>query len=368
MRPVALDEYPLHQTPLSMARVATSDRNFYDRCYFNGHDRTGDIFLVTGLGVYPNLGVVDAYAVVRRGDEQFAVRFSDALEERSLEQRVGPYRIEVDEPLERVRVVCDAADDGIGFDLTWDGSFPAVLEQPHTLLTGNRVTLDATRFAQVGTWSGTLHVGGSDVTVDPSTWVGTRDRSWGIRPVGEQAAPGRAAEDALAGFWWLYVPMRFEDFALIVIVQESPDGYRTLNDATRVFADGRVEQLGWPRVEIDYRSGSRQPEHARLHLTTPAGEPLLVEVDSLTSVALHVGAGYGGDPDWSHGQWMGRGWRRADRFDLTDPAIVARLPWGVTDHVGRATCDGQVGWGLFEHASLGRHDPTGFADWSSVAP
>ena len=41
---------------------ATSDRNFYDRCYFNAHDRTGDIFLVTGLGVYPNLGVIDAYA------------------------------------------------------------------------------------------------------------------------------------------------------------------------------------------------------------------------------------------------------------------------------------------------------------------
>jgi hypothetical protein len=36
--------------------------------------------------------------------------------------------------------------------------------------------------------------------------------------------------------------------------------------------------------------------------------------------------------------------------------------------VARATCDGATGWGLFEHASLGRHDPSGFADWSSVAP
>ena len=49
----ALDEYPIHQTPLSMRYVASSDRNFYDRCYFNAHDRTGDIFLVTGAGVYP---------------------------------------------------------------------------------------------------------------------------------------------------------------------------------------------------------------------------------------------------------------------------------------------------------------------------
>ena len=29
---------------------------------------------------------------------------------------------------------------------------------------------------------------------------------------------------------------------------------------------------------------------------------------------------------------------------------------------------GRLGRGLFEHASMGRHDPTGFADWSSVAP
>lgn len=31
--------------------------NFYDRCYYNAHDRTGDIFVITGLCYYPNLGV-----------------------------------------------------------------------------------------------------------------------------------------------------------------------------------------------------------------------------------------------------------------------------------------------------------------------
>ena len=43
--PVPLDEYPIHQVPLSIEYVASSDRNFYDRCYFNAHDRTGDVFL-----------------------------------------------------------------------------------------------------------------------------------------------------------------------------------------------------------------------------------------------------------------------------------------------------------------------------------
>src|SRR6266699_2772980 len=74
--PVPLDEYPIHQTPLSMQYVGTSDRNFYDRSYFNAHDRTGDVFLLSGLGVYANLGVIDAYASVRRGDQQWSVRFS----------------------------------------------------------------------------------------------------------------------------------------------------------------------------------------------------------------------------------------------------------------------------------------------------
>src|SRR5256714_14209726 len=99
-----LDEYPVHQTPQSMSQLGTSDKNFYDRCYFNAHDRTGDIFLITGMGYYPNHGVTDAYATVRRGDRQWAVRISDAYGDDSrLDQRVGPYRIEVLEPLRRGR-------------------------------------------------------------------------------------------------------------------------------------------------------------------------------------------------------------------------------------------------------------------------
>jgi hypothetical protein len=34
---------------------------------------------------------------------------------------------------------------------------------------------------------------------------------------------------------------------------------------------------------------------------------------------------------------------------------------------GRAGTESE-GWGLFEHGALGRHDPSGFTDWLSVAP
>jgi hypothetical protein len=371
--PIPADEFPLHQAPLSLAHPASSDRNFYDRCYLNAHDRTGEVFLVTGLGVYPNLGVIDAFACVRRGDQQHVVRTSDALGDDRMAQAVGPYRVEVVDPLRELRLVCDGDEHGVGFDLRWRGSFPAVEESPHVMRAAGRIVLDAQRFAQVGTWEGTLRVAGEELTVDPATWVGTRDRSWGIRPVGEAEPPGRAAAepDPGYGFWWCYVPLRFEGFALVFIAQETADGHRFLNDALRVWPEGDprgVESLGYPRYEVRYRSGTRIPTGAVITATEPGGRPLVVEIESLGHVALAAGCGYGADPQWAHGQWRGRGWVEGAVYDLADPANAAATAFGMLDHVGRAVVDGQEGFGLFEHASIGRHAPSGFADLGAVAP
>jgi hypothetical protein len=367
--PSPLDEYPIHQVPLSLRHVATSDRNFYDRCIFQAHDRTGDVFLITGLGVYPNLGVIDAFATVRRGDDQTAVRASDALSDDRLHPSVGPFTLEVVEPLRRIRMVCDADEHGIGFDLTFTGTFPAVDEPQHIQRINDKILLDACRFAQVGAWSGVLRVHGDEFTLGEQ-WIGTRDRSWGIRPVGDPEPPGRTADEPLEGFWWCWVPLQFDDFSVLVIAQEEPDGHRVLSEAVRVWPEDtgrRSEQLGWPRIDIAYRPGTRHPHAATIHLAQRDGTPVVVEVETVGFLPLHIGAGYGGDPEWSHGQWKGRNWVEGRRYDLTDPAIAGRIPFGVIDHIARATCDGQQGWGIFEHGTFGRHDPSGFADWSSVA-
>jgi hypothetical protein len=183
--PIPLDEYPVHQVPLPMDRVATSDPNFYDRCYFNAHDRTGDVFLVTGLGVYPNRGVIDAYATARCGDRQWSVRFSGALGDRSLEQQVGGYQIDVTEPLRRLRVRCAAPDGGVDFDLRWTAASPAVQEEPHLMLAGRRPVLDASRFSQLGAASSSSAGRGRRSATGPAP--GTRRRpacTWPARPGG----------------------------------------------------------------------------------------------------------------------------------------------------------------------------------------
>ena len=57
----------------SCAQVATSDRNFYDRYYFNAFDTGGAFMAIFGLGQYPNLGVTDAFVTVRVGEQQHVV-------------------------------------------------------------------------------------------------------------------------------------------------------------------------------------------------------------------------------------------------------------------------------------------------------
>ncbi|HEV2360181.1 MAG TPA: hypothetical protein VGS21_00620, partial [Acidimicrobiales bacterium] len=324
--PVPLDEYPLHQAPLSMREVATTDRNAYDRCYVNAHDRTGELFVVTGLGVYPNLGVTDAFLTVMVAGRQTTLRVSDPLGDDRLSQRVGPCAVEVLEPLRRIRVVWDDTGSGVSADLVWTGSFPPVDEARHRLERAGRVIVDSMRFAQVGTCEGSVVVDGTEHRLSGEASAGTRDRSWGIRPVGESEPPGRAASEPMDdfGFWWTYVPLRFDDFAIVLIAQEDGKGSRSLNEAVRVWpaSTGRPpEPLGWPEFGITYRSGTRHPEGVRVTLAR-RHEPLEIEIETLGHVALNAGPGYNGDPTWTHGSWRGRGWSERVDVDLSDPEVA----------------------------------------------
>ena len=101
-------------------------------------------------------------------------------------------RVEVVEGLQTVRFVCDAPADGVEIDLTWHGAFPAIDEPRHIRRSGDDVILDAFRFVQTATVTGTVAIDGEEIDATADGWTGARDRSWGIRPVG-QGAPGRQA-------------------------------------------------------------------------------------------------------------------------------------------------------------------------------
>ena len=241
-----------------------------------------------------------------------------AIDQDRLNQHVGNYRIEVVEPLHKLRIVLDETE-GIAADLTWEGLFDVVQEQRHILRAGNRVTLDAQRFAQVGTWSGQLPIDGEEIAVDPpagsaaATGRGVSDRS---------ASPNRRADPPIRrsrACGGCMCRWRSTTSASSLIIQEEPSGFRSLNDCTRIWKDGRVEQLGWPRVKIHYRSGTRIPTGATIDATASDGSPVHFDVESKLPVPIHVGGGYGGDSDWIHGMWKGENFTERLTYDMTDP-------------------------------------------------
>ena len=157
---------------------------------------------------------------------------------------------------------------------------------------------DVSRYAQVGVWEGSLEVAGQHVHVTPDTWKGARDRSWGVRPVGEAEPPGIRAKDFMQGthgFCHHWLPMQFDDFVIKVQFDELFDGTRTQEESVKVHNLGTERArgaLGRPDIDINYIPGTREIEHAVLTLTKPDGETRTVTSTPLRTLYLKAGTGY----------------------------------------------------------------------------
>ena len=348
MNPLSpLDDYPIHQIPEVMRHVGTSDRNFYDRYYFNAFPITAEMMLIVGVGQYPNLGVTDAFAVLRRGSTHKVVRASRELGLDRMDTRVGPFRVEVLEGLKRLRVTLAENEYGLAFDLTWEGSIPAQAEPQHYIRWQERVIFDSKRLAQTGRWTGSITVDAETVEVTPEVWWGSRDRSWGIRPVGEPEPSGIQANNA-GTFYWLYTPIRFEDHSILCIVQEDEKGRRVLEEAVRVWPDPdrEPEYLGRPDYRPVYAEGTRDVVSATISF-----DAIELKATPLLPVHLMVGTGYGLEPEWKHGMYQGPELVvQGVTHDTGDPRM-----WGLVDAVGRFEYDGNTGYGLYEYWALGDH-------------
>ncbi len=357
------DDYPVHQTAETIRHVATSDRNFYDRYYFNLHGSSDELFMVVGLGCYPNLEVMDAFCCIRRGDTQHVVRSSKVLDDR-MRTTIGPIRVEVIEPLRKVRVVCDpsgpdgSATDGstlgIAADLLWEGAIPAYEEPRQFVRKHGRVMFDTMRFAQTGYWTGSIEVAGESFAVTPDRWWGTRDRSWGVRPHGEPEHPGvRQGEGQLTGMW-NYDPMQFADHSILYMLNEEADGERVLEEAVRIWVDASrgVEFLGRPEYDHTLKSGTRMVTHSVLSFPEAPDGPLDIDVTPLLPAYIAIGTGYGIEDDWRHGMYQGALAVQGREYRMDDIEPFGHFT--IVDQVARFTqSNGTVGYGLHEHAFLG---------------
>jgi hypothetical protein len=356
-----LDDYPVHQTSEPVMVVATSDRNFYDRYYFNLYAKDRDLVVTAGLGQYPNLGVVDGFVAATTEGSQHVLRASRELGWDRMDTSVGPISVEVIEGLKRLRLRVAPNDGPIGLDVTWSPSIPAFLEARHVNRRGPRITTETSRFAQTGFWTGTLRIGDTEHEVEPAAWWGGRDRSWGIRPVGEPEPVVRRAGEGPGGFLWLYCTMQFADSSIVCILQEDRHGRRSLEQAVRVWADAAREPEVFERIshEIEFAPGSRRIAVLRLELRASDGTTTRVEGRPFASSFLSLGTGYGQEADWRHGMYQGPLEVQHRSYDLTDPAMLRRT-YGLIDDIAAFTVDGDTGYGLLENAVLGPNERYGF--------
>ncbi|MGB9499040.1 MAG: aldehyde ferredoxin oxidoreductase N-terminal domain-containing protein [Dissulfuribacterales bacterium] len=138
------DEYPIHQVPEPIA-YAGSDRNFYDRYFFNGYSMEKEEFFAMALGVYPNLNIMDASFSVIKNGIQHNLRASKHLGMERMDTKVGPINIEVLEPLKSLCIIIDENEHGISADLTFTSRTVGLEEPRYTHRIWPKVLMDYTR-------------------------------------------------------------------------------------------------------------------------------------------------------------------------------------------------------------------------------
>jgi hypothetical protein len=347
------DDFPLHQVAQPLSHVMNGHPNAYDRFWFNGY--TEDYYFAVALGIYPNRGVIDAaFSLVRDGIQR-SVFASGPLNGR--DTVVGPIRVEITEPMAINRVVVDAPDQGLICDLTYRRRTLAFEEPRQTFHDGPRIFMDVTRATQLGTWEGFVDSPDGRLVVESGTY-GTKDRSWGVRPVGEPlpGAPGTRAPQLC----FLWAPLNFPTGAVHYMSFDEPDGRPTARTALHVplVGDGEPRHVA-ATLTLEPSPGTRRVRAANL---------LTDEAITLTPLfTFHMrGAGYS-HPEFGHGRWHGGDVVGAELINLdeVDPLDFHHLH---VQQVVRAQRHDEVGLGVLESLIVGPYEPmelTGLLDGAS---
>ena len=332
----ALDELPLHEWSERDARFqSTTDPRAYERYWFTAQDKKGELFVVTGFGLYPNLGTVEAYAIVNLRGQHTTVRAHRRLRGNRLSMRVGPINFEPVSAYREWRLTLDENEYGISYDLRWFDTKRPVL-QPIRFLGG---------YESFGRQEGTVVVKGEKFTLDRDSFMGSRDHHWGVRDgvggPGHRLNP-EGGSAATGGVW-----VEFGDWS--------------------VWGNRVLYNVGDPRPgagQIVRQERRLKFDEAQVFLegvvtnTLANGEVKVLHMKRLGYQTAYLRCGmYGGreggtpNGDIWHGMYVGDNVVSGETFDTTRPEVRRHLA-GAADHHCIVTCDGETTYGMFES-----HDP-----------
>lgn len=363
------DESFHHQITDTFATVSQSDRSWTEKVCAMACARDGSLQLAFGIGKYINRGVMDAYAGVSRGVEQWTVRSSRELANDPDRTAVGPITYEVLDPLKVIRFALAPNDIvPVSFEWIFEAAVPPALEnrEHHRSRDGFRLDADIVRYHHTGRGSGWAEVDG--VRSELTDWVSTRDHSWGVRyqvgTVPNDLAPAPVPEGVAMLINWCPVLCRRPDgseYALHWYYQR-----HSLGDWSRIEMQGGVEHPNGRREpfvalvpDLAFRDDNRRFEGGTLTMTMADGSPRPLALTPVSDTGFHLGTGlYHGFDGQSHGQWRGPLHVDGEYIaDCSDPATARRVHQHrdcvirVDDPVG-----GGVGIGNLQSIVLGAND------------
>lgn len=353
------DDFPIHQLPVPISEVGT-ERNFYDRYFFNGYNNDGEIFFAIAMCVYPNLNLIDGSFVLVAGGIQHNFRYSRVLGQERMNTEVGALKVEVIEPLKKIKITIDDKKYDISASLEFEGRFEPVQEPRMTLMNGPKVSMDSTRLTQHGRWTGNINFKETSVDVNPEEFFGTRDRSWGIRPVGSPDAQP-VPPIKLPQFYWLWAPANFEEFSSHVYFVDNESGESTHSHSVlQMSSEQQTEVLGTPQKIITYEKNSRRVLKAEFYSQKDDGSEVRVIIEPKYRMFM-CGLGYM-HPEWGHGMYRGDNESMYDSYDLSedphDPPFLHVQ--AISDFTVSMNGQTSKGIGVLEELLIGKHKPSGF--------
>jgi len=358
---VPTDEGLNHQIADTFASVLQSDRSWTEKVCLSIGAHDGSLQLGFGLGKYINRNVMDAYAGVSRGVEQWVVRTSRQLAPSPDAYSVGAIHYRIVEPLQRIRVTLDATEEQpIAFDVELDCSeIPPFLENHEfrRQLGGYRTDNDLVRYHQVGVPTGWVELEGARYDIDPQNWYCTRDHSWGLRyGVGAEPPdimPGIDAAQFPMNFLWS--PMRLvrpdgsaysmHHFYMKVPIPGVP---KTFTGGIE-FADGTREAFTDLEPELRYDPVNRRLLGGKLRFLQEDGRQRVLGIDVVSDTGFHLGGGlYFGLDGHFHGEWRGPSHMDSDYFADCSQLATAKRVHQIRDCIIRITDGDAVGYSNYQ--------------------
>lgn len=332
------DEQFNHQVVETFATVGQSDPAWTEKVCGMAAAKDGLLQICFGFGKYTNRNVVDAYAGVSRGAEQWVVRGSRALDTDPNSVNVGPIYYEILEPLQQVKVTLEANEvQPIAFELVFHAVAACVVEEredrrdPH----GFRKATDQIRYHQTGIASGWLEIEGERFGITENGWVATRDKSWGIRPM-----VGLPAED-LEPDYHQYIPQALAIWNPILFEREDGSRFAFHHYYLQFTAPGFSHQRIQGGIEdktgqtakvigmtptLRFESPSKRLQGGEFLFEMEDGSERLMTFEKLSQTGFYLGAGhYHGGDGHHHGSWRGQLHVDGDHVEnAAIPEVIAR--------------------------------------------